>query len=156
MGMPIVSRRGKTLGVLKAEFPSCFDDTDYFGNDDVEFFTDCSKVVSEYLEDMTEVLSVNYLKDSKSNSGKCFRSIMEILRTKLIKDEEASEFWSSLCEYLETNKEELRIEGIQIFRNVPNSIRRELEIGIMDAVRKLPQKLVDIIGFLLKEALNDI
>ncbi len=155
MGMPILSREGTTIGVLKAEFPTSFDDADYFGTEDLNFFTECAYVVREYLENISEVLTGKYFNSTQPSIGIFFRALAEILRTDLIQKDESDEFWNSLSDYIEKNKEELRIEGMQVFRNVPSQARKELERGVMEVVRKLPIKLINLLEYLLKAGLND-
>lgn len=153
MGMPTYMRRGEVIGVIKAEFPACFDDADHYDHEDKDFFSECSRVVGEYLENIDEVLSGRRFDDQSVDYGAFFRAITEILRTDLVKKHEAEGFWPRLDDFLKNNDEKLRIEGLQTFRDVSGPMRKELERGLMDVVRKLPQTLANLLESLLRAAL---
>jgi len=153
MGMPTYMRRGEVIGVIKTEFPASFDDANHYDHEDKDFFSECSRVVGEYLENIDEVLSGRRFDDQSIDYGAFFRAITEILRTDLVKKHEAEGFWPRLDDFLKNNDEKLRIEGLQTFRDVSGPMRKELERGLMDVARKLPQTLANLLESLLRAAL---
>ena len=155
MGMPITNRKNEVIGVIKAEFPSSFDDADHYENsEDQIFFTECSRVVGEYLENIYEVLSGKYFQERDMDYAKFLRAFTEILRTDLVKQTEAMKFWAELEGFLKKNKDKLHIEGLQIFRDVPGTVRKELRLALMEIVRKFPERLLNIIETLIKTILD--
>ena len=153
MGMPVSTREGENIGVLKAEFPASFYDVNHYDRDDINFFSQCALVVGEHLKNIAEVLSGRCFEDHQVDHGVFFRALTDILRTNLVQENEAKEFWSRLGKFLEKNEEKLRIEGLQTFRDVPGPIRRELERSLMEVVRELPNTLTRLLESILKTAL---
>lgn len=145
MGMPIIAKDGKRIGVLKAEFPSCFDDKDHYDRDDKEFFVRCSQVVSEYLQHINDLLSNKLFNDQQDDQGVFFRAVREILRTNLLQKKEAKEFWANLGDYIKNNREQLKIKNMQILHDTPDAKRRESEQELIVAVRNLPANLPPLI-----------
>ena len=154
MGMPIYTRSNEVIGVIKAEFPISFDDADHYdNNEDKVFFSECARVVGEYLENIAEVLSGKYFNKQLTDYGAFLRALTEILRTDLVQKNEGEEFWTNLEDFLKRNDERLRIDGLQTFRDIPGPIRKELERGLLEMVRKLPGTLTNLLESLLKAIL---
>jgi hypothetical protein len=125
----------------------------HYDRDDINFFSQCALVVGEHLKNIAEVLSGRCFEDHQVDHGVFFRALTDILRTNLVQENEAKEFWSRLGKFLEKNEEKLRIEGLQTLRDVPGPIRRELERSLMEVVRELPNTLTRLLESILKTAL---
>lgn len=153
MGMPINSHTNETIGVIKAEFPTSFDDADHYDDDDKLFFSECAHVVGEYLENILKVLSGRFFTENISEYNTFLRGLTEVLRTNLILKDEAKGFWSKLEKFLIDNKTQLKMDGLQAFRDVPGPLRKELVSALLEIVRKLPGTLTNVLEALLKAIL---
>jgi hypothetical protein len=144
IGVPLKNSALKNIGVLKAEFPNDFDDSNQYDHDDVEFFEQCALEVAKYLENISLTLTGSYLKNNSGNGSEClFISLKEILRTNLIKENEATFFWTQLDKLPRNVKRELKTHGLQAFTNSTAEFKRDLAESIMKAIRIIPSKVVE-------------
>ncbi|GJL65121.1 MAG: hypothetical protein NPIRA05_00920 [Nitrospirales bacterium] len=136
MGMGL-SEKNVPVGVLKVEFPSDYDSSFHYKDEDRQFFQDCAEEIKLELVKYKDMINGKWFKKSNDQSVCEFVRIAGyIFQNKLIDKNHHMEFWTNAEKFAKTHYETIKKLDDQILQEI-NLREREWLFEIKNVGKKI-------------------